>query len=72
MGPGQGIRGNAEKTFELTDFKNIVAFKVFPAVVVKSINLFSSTLKMEAIYSFETSVETQRTTRRHIAEDDTL
>jgi hypothetical protein len=27
---------------------------------------------MEAIYSSETSVETQRTTRRHIPEDDTL
>jgi hypothetical protein len=32
----------------------------------------SSTLKIEAIYSSETSVETQRTTRRHIPEDDTL
>jgi hypothetical protein len=32
----------------------------------------SSTLKMEAICSFETSVETQRTTRRHIPEDDIL
>jgi hypothetical protein len=31
----------------------------------------SSTLKMEAICSSETSVDTQRTTRRHIAEDDT-
>jgi hypothetical protein len=39
-------------------------------------NLFaepiSSILKMEAIFSSETSVETQRTTRRHIPEDDTL
>jgi hypothetical protein len=34
--------------------------------------LISSTLKMEAICSFETSVETQRTIRRHIPEDDTL
>jgi hypothetical protein len=34
--------------------------------------LISSTLKMEAICSFETSGETQRTTRRHIPEDDTL
>jgi hypothetical protein len=34
--------------------------------------LTSSTLKMEAICSSETSVETQRTTRRHIPEDDTL
>jgi hypothetical protein len=34
--------------------------------------LISSTLEMEAICSYETSVETQRTTRRHIPEDDTL
>jgi hypothetical protein len=33
---------------------------------------FSSTLKLEALCSFETSVATQRTTRRHIPEDDTL
>jgi hypothetical protein len=32
----------------------------------------SSTLKMEAICSSETSVKTQRTTRRHIPEDYTL
>jgi hypothetical protein len=32
----------------------------------------SSTLQMEAICSSETSVETQWTTWRHIAEDDTL
>jgi hypothetical protein len=32
----------------------------------------SSTLMMEAMCSSETSVETQRTTRRHIPEDDTL
>jgi hypothetical protein len=35
-------------------------------------DLISSTLKMEAICSSETSVETRRTTRRHIPEDDTL
>jgi hypothetical protein len=34
--------------------------------------IISSTLKMEAICSSETSVETQQTTRRHIPEDDTL
>jgi hypothetical protein len=34
--------------------------------------LISSTLKMEAIRSSETSDATQRTTRRHIEEDDTL
>jgi hypothetical protein len=32
--------------------------------------LIYSTLKMEAICSPETSVETQRTTWRHIPEDD--
>jgi hypothetical protein len=34
--------------------------------------LISSTLKMEAIFSSETSVETERTIRRHIPEDDTF
>jgi hypothetical protein len=33
---------------------------------------FSSTLKMEAICSSETSVASQQTTWRHIPEDDTL
>jgi hypothetical protein len=33
---------------------------------------YFSTLKMEVIYSFETSVETQRTTRRYIPEYSTL
>jgi hypothetical protein len=33
---------------------------------------FSSALKMEAIYSSETSVASQQTTRRHIPEDDAL
>jgi hypothetical protein len=34
--------------------------------------IISLTLKMEAIRSFETSVATQQTRRRHIQEDDTL
>jgi hypothetical protein len=34
--------------------------------------IIPSTLKMEAIYSSETSVATQQTARRHIPEDDTL
>jgi hypothetical protein len=34
--------------------------------------LISSTLKMEAICSSETSVDTQRTTQRYIPEVDTL
>jgi hypothetical protein len=38
----------------------------------KAGGLLSSTLKMEAICSSETSVETQRTTLRHIPVDDTL
>jgi hypothetical protein len=39
---------------------------------VVSCSAYSSTLKMEAICSFETSVEFQRTTRRYIPEDSTL
>jgi hypothetical protein len=34
--------------------------------------IISSTLKMEAISSSETSVATQQTTRHHIPEDNTL
>jgi hypothetical protein len=34
--------------------------------------LISSTLKMEAIYSFETPVDIQQTTQRYIPEDGTL
>jgi hypothetical protein len=34
--------------------------------------IISSTMKMEAICSSETSVETQQTTRHHIPENDTL
>jgi hypothetical protein len=34
--------------------------------------LVYSTLELEATCSSETSVETQRTTRRHVPEDDTL
>jgi hypothetical protein len=36
------------------------------------LNLFLSTLKMEAICSSETSVDTRRTTRHYIPEDCTL
>jgi hypothetical protein len=36
------------------------------------LKLFSSTLKMEAICSSETSFATQQTTRRHFPEDNTL
>jgi hypothetical protein len=53
----------------------ILGFEVFTAVVLKSIifwDIYSSTLKMEAIRSSETSGTTLRTTRRHIPEDHTL
>jgi hypothetical protein len=43
-----------------------------PACLLILAEMISSTLKMEAICSFETSVTTQRTTRPHIPEDDTL
>jgi hypothetical protein len=42
-----------------------------PAFLLFLAQLIFSTLKMEAIYSPETSVETQRTTRRYIPEDST-
>jgi hypothetical protein len=43
-----------------------------PAYLLVLAEIISSTLKMEAICSSETSVATQQTTRRHIPEDDTL
>jgi hypothetical protein len=43
-----------------------------PACLLVFAELISSTLKMEAICFSETSVETRRTTRRQILEDDTL
>jgi hypothetical protein len=45
---------------------------LLPACFLVFAELISSTLKMEAICSSETSVETQQTTQRHIPEDDTL
>jgi hypothetical protein len=46
--------------------------QVPPAFTLVSCSAYSSTLKMEAIFSSETSAETRRTTRRHIPEDDSL
>jgi hypothetical protein len=43
-----------------------------PAYLLFLAEIISSTLKMEAICSSETSVATQQTTRPHIPEDDTL
>jgi hypothetical protein len=41
-------------------------------ITITIAEIISSTLKMEAICSSETSVATQQTTRRHIPEDGTL
>jgi hypothetical protein len=41
-------------------------------ITLVSCSAYFSTLKMEAIYSSETSVDFQRTTRRYIPEDSTL
>jgi hypothetical protein len=46
--------------------------KLPPAYLLVLAEIISSTLKMEAISSSETSVATQQTTRHHIPEDDTL
>jgi hypothetical protein len=43
-----------------------------PAFKLDPCSVYSSTLKMEAICSSETSVGFQRTTRRYIPEDNTL
>jgi hypothetical protein len=43
-----------------------------PAFTLVSCSAYSSTLKMEAICSSETSVDFQRTTQRYIPEDGTL
>jgi hypothetical protein len=43
-----------------------------PALTPFSCSAYSSTLKTEAIYSSETSLDIQRTTRRYIPEDSTL
>jgi hypothetical protein len=74
----------ATKYSRMKLFKNIlsrVGFEVFTAVVLKCIFFccllagllnYSSTLKMEAISSSETSGTPLRTTWRHIPEEDTL
>jgi hypothetical protein len=43
-----------------------------PAYLLVLDEIISSTLNMEVICSFETSVATQQTTRRYIPEDDIL
>jgi hypothetical protein len=55
-------------------FSNLLL--IYPSSVntrnFKIVEIISSTLKMEAIYSPETSVATQKTTLRHTPEDDTF
>jgi hypothetical protein len=46
--------------------------KLPPTCLLVLAEIISSTLKMEAICSSETTLATQQTTRRHIPEDDTL
>jgi hypothetical protein len=48
------------------------AMKYVQVCLLAGLLKYSSTLKMEAIRSSETSGATRRTTRRHIPEDDTL
>jgi hypothetical protein len=50
----------------------LAAFVLLATCLLDGLLNYSSTLKMEAIRSSETSGATQRTTRRHIPEDDTL
>jgi hypothetical protein len=50
----------------------VPVFCLPPACLLVLAEIISSTLKMEAICSSETSVATQQTARRHIPEDDTV
>jgi hypothetical protein len=50
----------------------LIKIQLLSAYLLVFAEIISSTLKMEAICSPETSVTTQQTTRRHIPEDDTL
>jgi hypothetical protein len=49
-----------------------VGFLLATCLLAGSCLIIPSTMKMEAIYSSETSVATQQTTWRHIPERDTL
>jgi hypothetical protein len=51
---------------------NVYAFCLPPACLLVPAGSISSTLKMEAICSSESSVATQQTTRHHSPEDDNL
>jgi hypothetical protein len=58
----------------MIDLKSIIFWDMKPCSLLSCwfAEPISSTLKMEAISSSETSGATQRTTWRHIPEDDTL
>jgi hypothetical protein len=68
----QAMRDEARSKLELN--KNTQMLLLLATCLLAGLEgkKFSSTLKMEAICSSETSVESQQTTRRHIPEDDTL
>jgi hypothetical protein len=56
----------------ISGFSASRVFCLPPAYLLVLAEIISSTLKMKAICSSETSVATQQTTRRHIPEDDTF
>jgi hypothetical protein len=63
-------RSNFSKNQQVSRWK--AECRLPPSYLLVLAQITSSNLKMEAICSFETSVATQQTIRRHIPEDDTL
>jgi hypothetical protein len=58
--------------WDVTPCSLLSLFCLPPVCLLVLAEIISSTLKMEAICSSETSVATQQTTRHHIPEDNTL
>jgi hypothetical protein len=58
--------------FRVEEINSAKTSKLATCCLLVFAELISLTLKMEAICSSETLVETQRTTRFHIPEDDTI
>jgi hypothetical protein len=61
-----------ERIASIFRVEEVISASLPPAYLVVLAEIISSTLKMEAICSSETSVAIQQTTRRHIPEDGTL